>query len=85
MSWDFLVYNENILLFMFIFTKHAKKRILERGIFTQDIKRAFENPDRVSKDFDGKMVLKKRLNGKTIEIIYIVKNDKIIVITCYFL
>lgn len=70
---------------MFIFTKHAKKRILERGVSMPDIKRAFENPDSVKKDFDGKLVLNKRLNGKTVEIIYTAQNDKIIIITCYFL
>ncbi|MCG2690083.1 DUF4258 domain-containing protein [Candidatus Parcubacteria bacterium] len=70
---------------MFIFTNHAKKRMAERGIKFQDVKRAFEKPDQASKDFDGKLILKKKLNGKIVEIIYIIKNDKIFIITCYFL
>ena len=70
---------------MFIFTKHVKKRMAERGIKLQDIKRAFERPDQTSKDFDGKLILKKKLNGKAVEIVYATKGDKIFIVTCYFL
>ncbi len=67
------------------FTNHAKYRILERKIKMDDIKATLKNPDFSGHAFDNKMVAKKLIGGKTLEVIYTKSKSSILVITIYSL
>jgi len=66
------------------FTNHAKYRILERGIKMTNIRSAIKNPDYYDYVFDDKMLVRKSIGKKTLEIIYTKNKNKILVITVYY-
>lgn len=67
------------------FTNHAKYRVLERNIKMSDIKSALKNPDYYGFTFDGKLVARKLIGDKTLEVIYTKSKNKILIITVYYL
>jgi len=69
---------------MIIFTKHALKRMNERGILRMDMAKVIKNPDYIQRDFK-KIIANKKLNGKVLEMVFIRENKKIIILTCYYL
>jgi len=69
-----------------IFTKHATQRLIERKIPKKDIEKTIKFPDKIYPSFNNKKVAQKKiLRNKTIEVIYTKKQNKIIIITCYWL
>lgn len=63
----------------FIFTTHAKQRMIERGIKIEQIKDVIELPDyTITKD--GKIEVYKRIDNRTLKIVY-AKNKFIKIIT----
>lgn len=63
----------------FIFTTHAKQRMIERGIKIEQIKDVIELPDyTITKD--GKIEVYKRIDNRTLNIVY-AKNKFIKIIT----
>jgi len=68
---------------MIIFTKHAKDRLIERGISEKQIESVIANPDYAGRAFDNKLVARKKIGTKTVEIVYAVEGNNIIIITCY--
>lgn len=69
---------------MIILTKHAKDRMIERGILKRDIERALLNPERVNRE-NHKIIASKKINKEILEVVYVVENNKKIILTCYFL
>jgi hypothetical protein len=69
---------------MIILTKHAKDRMKERGILKKDIEKVLLNPDQIHRE-NRRIIASKRINKEILEIIYIVENNKKIILTCYYL
>lgn len=66
-------------------TNHAKYRVLERNIKISDIKSVLKNPDYYGYTFDNKVVARKLIKNKTLEVIYTKSKNKILIITVYYL
>ncbi len=69
---------------MIVFTKHAITRMKERGILKRDIEKVIKNPDYIYRD-NHRVIENKKLNKKTLEIVFIRENTKTIILTCYYL
>jgi len=69
---------------MIIFTNHALQRMKERGISEKEIKQVISGADYIKHE-SNKIIASKRLNRKTVEAVFVKKNSKIIIITCYLL
>lgn len=67
------------------FTDHVKYRILERGIDVSQIKTVLKNPDSNKFAFNNKMKATKKLNGRTLEVVYIKKRAEVIIVTAYYI
>jgi len=67
------------------FTDHVKYRILERGIDVSQIKTVLKNPDNNKFAFNNKMKATKKLNGRTLEVVYIKKRAEVIIVTAYYI
>lgn len=67
------------------FTNHAKYRILERKIKMSDIKSTIKNPDFCGYTFDSKLVARKLVGDKTLEVVYTKIKSEILIITVYCL
>ena len=68
-----------------IFTDHAKERIKERHILMKDIQKAIASPTSRLESYPPTLKIQKIINGKTLEIIYEIKGQIIIIITAYYL
>lgn len=66
------------------YTLHVKKRMLRKKIEKIWVEEALKHPDYISKD-NRAYYAKKRLNGMSIEVVYIIKESYIRVITVYWL
>jgi hypothetical protein len=64
-----------------VYTAHAKKRMLERGISEEDVELVLSLPEYVNDARMGALVASKRINGKVMRIIYNLEGNMIIVIT----
>lgn len=69
---------------MIIFTKHAIIRMRERGILRKDIEKVIKNPDYIQRD-NNRIIVNKKLNKKTLEVVFIKGDTKTIILTCYYL
>jgi len=69
---------------MIILTKHAKDRMKERGILKRDIEKALLNPDEIHRE-NHKVIVSKRINKEILEVVYVIENNKKIILTCYYL
>ena len=69
---------------MIIFTKHTKDRMIERGILKRDIEKVLLNPDRINRE-NHRIIVSKRINKEILEVVYVVENNKKIILTCYYL
>jgi len=69
-----------------IYTQHANKRISERGIAKNLVKTALTNPDvrLPCKGSERKRVMKS-IEGKTLDVIYIEKKNKYVIVTVVWL
>mgnify|MGYP001558993220 CR=1 FL=1 len=66
-----------------VYTKHAMQRRLERDISDDDIKKAIDEPNYVISSFEGRMIATKKINSRTIQVVYKEEVNKIIIITVY--
>ena len=69
-----------------IYTQHANKRISERDISKNLVKAALTNPDvrLPCKDSERKRVMKS-IEGKTLDVIYVEKINKYVIVTVVWL
>ncbi len=67
-----------------IFSNHAKKRCFERDINEETIRYAIEKPDYTINRFENEIEAFKKMNGKTIKVVYIEKENFIKVITLHW-
>lgn len=71
-------------------THHFKYRSLERGISIDHVKKAMRYPDTRERVHEGKMVARKFIDGRTIEVVYFKeafrdKKEEYVVVTAYYL
>jgi hypothetical protein len=69
---------------MIILTNHAKERMKERGILKKDIEKVLLNSDRIYRE-NHRVIASKRINKEILEVVYVVENNKKIILTCYYL
>ncbi len=67
-----------------IITKHAHFRMQQRGIDENSVTSTILNPDETGDSFGKRKLARKTIGDKTLEVVYIKKED-IIVITVYWL
>lgn len=65
------------------FTHHAQYRMDERGISVSSIKSVLKNPDRTEPVFGAKMLARKNIDGKVLEVIYVKDKNDFVIITIY--
>jgi len=63
------------------FTDHAKFRLLERAIGTEEIKETLRNPDYSNKRIDGKVVVGKNFVDYQLKVVYALENNTFNIIT----
>ena len=66
------------------FTKHARLRLVERGIKENRVRDILESPDFVYQTYDDKLAYCKGIRGKFVEVVCIKSRDKFLVITVYY-
>ena len=64
----------------FIFTNHARKRVVERKISKEQIQETIDFPDYTIRK-DGKTESYKKIENKTLKIIYVLKGKFIKIVT----
>ena len=69
---------------MIVFTKHAKDRMEERKISEKDIEKVLENPDYIQRE-SHRIIARRKINREIIEVIYLIEDNKKIILTCYSL
>jgi len=56
----------------------------ERDILRKDVEKVIENPDYIQRD-NNRIIVNRKLNQKTLEVVFVRENKKTIILTCYFL
>ena len=69
----------------FVYTRHVRVRIRQRGLSARQLEAAITSPDRVVPSFRGRIVAQKAVGSKTLEVIYKRVNDRAVIITAYWL
>lgn len=64
-----------------IYTIHARKRMLDRGIDENQAELILSSPDSVEDGLNETLIAKKRIGERIIKIIYSLQDNKIIIIT----
>jgi hypothetical protein len=64
------------------YTRHAIERKLERNITDEQIKQTLEYPD-YTKIYEDRKIAVKRINGKTITVVFVEGKTYIKIITAY--
>ncbi len=66
-----------------IYTNHAKQRMEERDISTDQIEQTIYEYDYSVSSFEGRRIATKRISDNMINVVYKAEKDTIIVITVY--
>jgi len=66
------------------FTYHAQIRFYERNFSIEQMKDTIINPDYTRISQDGKIVSRKKFINGEIEVVYLQRGNKYIIITVYF-
>lgn len=67
------------------FSEHALARIKQRNIPKRYVIQTVLHPIHIDNSYRGRKKYSKTIEGRTLEVVTIVENDIIIIITCYFL
>lgn len=70
---------------MFIYTKHVKIRINQRKILKEQIEETIDEPNEEQVTYKGRSLAQKNFGGKTLEVVYKRIQEKIVIITAYWL
>lgn len=68
-----------------VFTNHAKYRLNERKISATDVKQVIKNLSSKRADEYGMIVISKSFGKRSLEVVYKVDGNKIIIITAYYI
>jgi len=67
----------------FVFSKHVKERMLQRGINEETVKDIVNNPDYVRTAFENRKIATKKLD-KIWHVVLAEEENKIVIISVYF-
>lgn len=67
------------------FSEHAILQNKKRKISKIQILKTINNPDEIIESYRGKKIYRKKIRNKTLEVITIKEDNKIIIITQYFI
>ena len=65
----------------FEFSDHAKFRLLERGVSTEEVKRTISKPDTAIRRRDGTVVAGKSFGKHKLTVVYVTKGKLHIIVT----
>jgi len=68
-----------------IYSPHAQKRLRERKISKVVVVLAVQNPDNQLLGERNRVIVQKHFGTRTLEVIYVVEANKIVIITLYYL
>jgi Domain of unknown function (DUF4258) len=68
-----------------VYSQHARKRMNERKISKVAVYTTLVNPDKKLLAERDRAIARKKFKNRTLEVIYVVENNKIIIITLYYL
>lgn len=80
LNLDILSYDTNFLM-RFFYTNHAIERMLWRNVSKETVEDVVNSPDVVEKGEDSKLIASKIINQERVVVVYIQKEDKILVVT----
>ena len=66
-----------------IYTDHAKQRMEERDVSIGQVEQIVYEPDYTVSSFERRIVATKKIGDRTINVVYKVEGDNIIIITVY--
>ena len=69
----------------FIYTRHVRLRIQQRGLSVKHIETTITQPDRLVPSFKGRLVAQKAVGKKVLEVVYKTLNDDAVIVTAYWL
>ena len=81
---EFKKYTENSYM-KIKYSPHARKRLKERSIVLAHVRATLLRPDLISRADRDRTIVRKKLKGKTLEVIYIIENNEIMIVTLYYL
>lgn len=69
----------------FVFTDHARARMLERDVDIENVRRTVRSPDETRKDHEEKIIATKEFDdGRALTVIYKQDQRKIIIVSTYY-
>ncbi|MBI2673885.1 MAG: DUF4258 domain-containing protein [Candidatus Zambryskibacteria bacterium] len=68
------------------FPNHFQEKIIERDIDVDHIKQAIRTPDYYAHESEGRVLVRKKIDHRTLEVIYVKGNskNKFIIVTAYW-
>jgi len=66
---------------MIYYTKHAKERMLLRGITEDMVKNSFLKPDEIGTGYEGKSLIFKKFKNGVIKVVFINKKSSKVIIS----
>ncbi|GEM_PF-1466977 len=66
------------------YSPHAKTRLRQRYVTKSQVRLTLLNPDSTSQADRDRFITRKKLNGKTLEVIYVVENNHLVIVTLYY-
>ena len=69
----------------FIYTRHVRLRMQQRGLSLNHIEMTVRSPDRVAASFKDRHVAQKTIGRRTFEVVYKKLNAHVVLITAYWL
>ncbi len=67
----------------FVFSKHVKERMLQRGIDEETVKDIIRAPNYVRTSFENRKIATKKLD-KTWHVVFVEEESEIVIISVYF-
>lgn len=67
------------------YSPHAKKRFVERKIIGAEVMLTLVEPDNKVYSERNRIVANKRFKDYTLEVVYVIENNQIVIITFYYL
>ena len=70
---------------MFIYTRHAERRIKQRNLSKTQIEETMLQPDKVLPGFKKRMLGRRDFSGNMLEVVYRQEGDTTVILTAYWL
>jgi hypothetical protein len=68
-----------------VYSPHALKRLKQRKILVVEVLKTLKNPDNEFDSARNRKIVNKRFSRRTLEIVYVIENKTLIIITLYYL